>query len=128
MIRIFHILVLIFFIGSQTSQAQIALDTIFISRRKSTESFTKIRYYYPNLQAYYDTRTALYIFKSNGVWVKSDYIDPYYRGYCLTNSAYVILRGYTGDTPYHFLEQHKKEFPADFTSRRKLKSIVVTNR
>lgn len=126
MIGPFRILTLILFLFSQTSQAQISLDTIFISRRKAVENFTAVRYYYyPNLEAYFDTRRALYIFKQNGVWVTSDYIAPNYRGYCLKNNNYVFLNGYLGDTPYELLEQHKKEFPADFSSKRKFKTIAV---
>jgi hypothetical protein len=117
-----QIKILSLFFLCQCLKAQIPLDTVFVSKKRELESFTKIRYYYyPNLEAYFDTRRALYIYKQNGVWITSEEIAPNYRGYCLKNVYYVMLKGYLGDEPYTLLEQHKKEFPADFSSKRKRK-------
>ena len=110
-----------FLLFCQSVSAQISLDTVFVSRRKSIENFTNIRYYYyPNLEAYYDTRTALYLYKSNGSWITSEHIPANYRGYCVRNSECVVIKGYLGDEPYTQLNQHRALYPADFSSRRKL--------
>lgn len=104
----------------ESMSAQISLDTVFVSRRKSIENFTNIRYYYyPNLEAYYDTRRALYLYKMNGSWITSEHIPANYRGYCLRNSESVVIKGYLGDEPYTQLSQHRAIYPADFSSRRK---------
>jgi len=106
--------------ASQIAQAQISEDATLESRREATEAFIGIRYYYyPNLEAYYDTRTALYIYKQNGEWIESETIDMNSRGYSMKNSMYVMLKGYLGDNPTELIAEHKKEYPADYSSRRK---------
>ncbi len=76
-------------------------------------------YYYPNLQAYYDSETATYLFVVNGEWMEATTIPANYRGYAVKNGLKVALTSYTGDTPFDMIEQHKKIYPADFTSKRK---------
>ena len=111
---------ILFLLICQSLSAQIGLDTVFVARRKSIEKFINIRYYYyPNLEAYYDTRRAMYIYKMNGSWITTDNIPANYRGYCLRNSACVVIKGYLGDEPYALIDQHRAEHPADFSSRRK---------
>lgn len=107
------------------SEAQVQLDTIYIRRKPAESTFVQVRYYYyPNLQAYFDTKIAMYIYKQDGQWVKSETIDPTSRGYCLRNSQYVMLKGFTEDEPQRFLDQHKQKYPADFSSRPKPKTIA----
>jgi hypothetical protein len=79
-------------------------------------------YYYPNLQAYFDTKIAMYIYRKDGAWVKSETLDPTTRGYSIKNGAYVMLKGFTEDEPYQYFEQHKAQYPADYSSRPKPKT------
>lgn len=104
------------------SQAQVQLDTIYI-RQKPASTYVAVRYYYyPNLQAYFDTKIAMYIYRKDGAWVKSETLDPTTRGYSIKNGAYVMLKGFTEDEPYQYLEQHKAKYPADYSSRPKPKT------
>lgn len=82
-------------------------------------NYTEVRYYYfPNLQAYFDTKVGLYIYQEDGAWVTSENIAPSYRGYSINNGAYVMLKGYTGDEPYLLLNEHKLKYPANYCSKR----------
>jgi len=124
-----YYLILAVVFSSQFCKAQVALDTVYVSNKKSIESFSKVRYYYyPNLQAYFDTRRALYLYKQDAVWITSETLPASYRGYSLKNTSYVVLKGYIGDEPYTLLDQHKKEFPADFSSKRKPPKVIVVSR
>lgn len=99
------------------AQGQVELDAVEVS---SDYKYEDVRYYYyPNLQAYFDTKVALYLYKVNGQWVESEELAPTVRGYSLKNGAYVMIKDYSGDEPYTLLEQHKKEYPADYSSRPK---------
>jgi hypothetical protein len=119
-------LILIVFFLSESSYSQVDLDTVFVTKKRENAAFMMIRYYYyPNLQAYFDTETTLYIYKSNGEWITSERIPANFRGYSLKNSNYVMIKGYLGDEPYTLLEKHKKDFPADFSSKRRPKDIEV---
>lgn len=104
------------------SQAQVQLDTIYI-RQKPASTYVAVRYYYyPNLQAYFDTKIAMYIYRKDGAWVKSETLDPTTRGYSIKNGSYVMLKGFTEDEPYQYLEEHKAKYPADYSSRPKPKT------
>lgn len=104
------------------SQAQVQLDTIYI-RQKPASTYVAVRYYYyPNLQAYFDTKIAMYIYKKDGAWIKSETLDPTTRGYSIKNGSYVMLKGFTEDEPYQYFEQHKAKYPADYSSRPKPKT------
>jgi hypothetical protein len=105
--------------STQFSTAQAKIDTLYIRNANVDPSaFVEIRYYYfPNLQAYFDTKRALYIYKQNGSWVTSETIDFNARGYCLKNGMHVMIKGYLGDKPYILLEQHKIMYPANYSSK-----------
>ena len=86
--------------------------------KSATSTYVDVRYYYyPNMQAYFDAKRALYIVQQNGVWTTSETIDFTSRGFCVRNSAYEMLKDYTGDDPQQFLAVHKLKFPANFSSR-----------
>ena len=85
---------------------------------KTPSSYVDVRYYYyPNMQAYFDTKRALYLINQNGVWTTSETIDFTTRGYCVRNSAYEMLKDYTGDEPQQFLAVHKLKFPSNYSSK-----------
>jgi hypothetical protein len=126
-----YLIILLLFISfhsvfGQNIKDEVALDTVFVGNKKKMNEITKIRYYYfPNLEAYFDTQEAVYICKINGKWVNVMQIPPNYRGYSLKNGIYVILKGYIGDEPYKHLEEHKLEFPADYSAKRKPTKVIV---
>lgn len=108
------------------TEAQVQLDTIYI-RHKPVSTFVEVRYYYyPNLQAYFDTKIAMYIYKKDGAWIKSETLDPTTKGYSIKNGAYVMLKGFIADEPYTYFEQHKSKYPADYSSRPKPKAPTNT--
>ena len=117
----FTYLILGLLILSFNAEAQVKLDTIYIrSKKVAPSTFKEVRYYYyPNLQAYFDSKIAMYFYKDNqtGQWIKSESLDPNTRGYSLKNGFYVMLEGLTEDNPYTLIADHKQKYPADFSSR-----------
>lgn len=75
-------------------------------------------YYYPNLDAYFDTQTNLYIYELKGVWTKSENLVSGLRGYSLMNTMRFPIENYNGSKPYTKLEEHRKQFPKKYTSKR----------
>lgn len=75
-------------------------------------------YYYPNLDAYFDTHKNLYIYEQQGQWVKSKEIVSGYRGYSIYNGTRFEITDYNGDQPYTRLADHRKQFPKKYSSRR----------
>jgi hypothetical protein len=114
----------LFVIYTQFMAAQLTQDKVNIEKKDTTEVANMSRYnYYPNLQAYYDNKTNLYIYKVNGNWVHNTLIPPNYKGYGLRNGFHVVIDSYSGDEPYSLLTIHKLKYPADYSTKRK--RIVV---
>lgn len=106
------------------SQAQVELDAVNIQAKKADQTekstFVDVRYYYyPNLQAYFDTKVAMYLYQENGEWVESEKLEPSTMGYSIKNGHYVMIEGYTGEEPYEMIAEHKAKYPADYSSRPK---------
>ncbi|HLA55108.1 MAG TPA: hypothetical protein VK623_03340 [Flavobacterium sp.] len=68
-------------------------------------------YYYPNLEAYYDTKKNIYIFNQKGQWIAAQEIPAGYRGYSLYNKVSVFITDYDDENPTQFISQHKKKYP-----------------
>jgi len=118
--KITQIVIGMLVLSFNVSQAQVALDEVNVSAKQAAEasSFVEVRYYYyPNLQAYFDTKVGMYLFQEDGEWVEAEQISQATMGYSLKNGQYVMIKDYTGDDPYDFIEQHQAEYPADYSSR-----------
>lgn len=117
----------LFVIYTQFMAAQLTQDKVNIEKTDTTEVANMSRYnYFPNLQAYYDNKTNLYIYKVNGIWIHNTLIPPNYKGYGLRNGFHVVIDNYSGDEPYSLLPIHKLKYPADYSTKRKRIVVVAT--
>lgn len=70
------------------------------------------RYYYlPDVEAYYDVRSSMFIYSEGGVWVHRTYLPPQYRDYDLYRGHKVVMRGYRGDSPYNNFADYRSRYP-----------------
>ncbi len=123
-----RILQLILFLLLQSTYAQVVLETVYVSKQKTAKVVPAVRYYYyPNLQAYYDTCTGQYLYTKDGEWITADFLPSNYRGYCLFNNNYVLIEGFTEDEPYTLINEHKKKYPANFSSKRRKDHAIAQN-
>ena len=76
-------------------------------------------YYYPNLQAYFDTQSNLYIFRVNKQWISAESFPENYGGYSLYNNHRVKIDDYNGDDVTELLEIHKVLYPYNAKGRLK---------
>ncbi len=81
-------------------------------------------YYYPNLEAYYDTQKNIYYFTENGKWIEGNEIPNGYRGYSLYNKVNVIIKDYDDEDPTQFLNSHKKQYP--YITKETLKKMTAS--
>ena len=79
-------------------------------------------YYYPNLQAYFDTDTGTYLYIKNNEWVEGNEIPKGLRGYSLLNGQRVSITDYSGDEPYNVFSKHKEMYPANYNAKRQMPS------
>ncbi|SCX91456.1 hypothetical protein SAMN02927903_00424 [Flavobacterium caeni] len=81
-------------------------------------------YYFPNLEAYYDTQKNEYWYTENGQWIVADEIPEGYRGYSLYNKVNVVIHDYDDDDPTQFLSRHKKKYP--YITKNNIKKLTAS--
>lgn len=105
--------------ASVQAQASVTTEIQAMVEEESLPAVGVRYYYYPNLDSYFDTRENMYLFQENGQWVKAREIKSGYRGYSIFNNVRVAITDYHGDRPYTKLEEHRKQFPKNYSSKRK---------
>jgi len=77
--------------------------------------YTNVRYYYlPDVEAYYDIQTSVFVYNNAGVWVRRAYLPAQYSGYDLYGGYKVVMTDYRGNTPYTFHKMYKMKFPKGY--------------
>lgn len=82
-------------------------------------------YYYPNLEAYFDTHKNIYYYKEKGQWITGEEIPNGYRGYSMFNKYNVFITDYDDDNICQFINIHKKKYP--YITHEKQKQLNVSN-
>jgi len=73
--------------------------------------YNEVRYYYlPDVEAYYDTRSTMFIYYGNGRWNRGASLPRRYRNYDLYSGYKVVMSGYHGETPYDNFNEHKMKY------------------
>ena len=73
--------------------------------------YNDYRYYYlPDVEAYYDVQSSMFVYFGDGVWVHSAYLPGSYRNYDLYNGYKVVITDYRGNEPYVHFHNHKIKY------------------
>lgn len=73
--------------------------------------YTEVRYYYlPDVEAYYDIQTSMFIYYGAGVWIREAYLPVRYRSYDLYSGYKVVMTDYHGNAPYTNFSQYKVKY------------------
>jgi hypothetical protein len=73
--------------------------------------YTDVRYYYlPDVEAYYDVPSAMFIYNERGSWVHRSHLPGRYRNYDLYGGYKVVMSDYRGDAPYANFKEHKMKY------------------
>jgi hypothetical protein len=83
-------------------------------------------YYYPNLEAYFDTQKRVYYYKANAEWKTAEEIPNGYRGYSMFNKYNVMINDYDDDNITQFIDRHKKKYPY-ITNERSKRLTALTD-
>lgn len=69
------------------------------------------RYYYlPDVEAYYDVNTAMFIYYGHGTWLRRSYLPYRYAHYDLYKGHKVTMRNYHGNKPYIYHSTYKIKY------------------
>ena len=73
--------------------------------------YTSVRYYYlPDVEAYYDVQSSMFIYYGGGAWVHRGYLPARYRSYDLYSGYKVVMKDYHGNAPYTHFKEHKMKY------------------
>ncbi len=73
--------------------------------------YESARYYYlPDVEAYYDVHSSMFIYYDGGGWVHMAYLPQQYRGYDLYSGYKVVMVDYHGNEPYVYFKEYKRKY------------------
>jgi hypothetical protein len=73
--------------------------------------YSDTRYYYlPDVEAYYDVQTSMFIYNDGGVWVRRGHLPERYRDYDLYGGYKVVMNDYRGESPYSHFNEHRSRY------------------
>src|SRR6185436_6192405 len=73
--------------------------------------YTDVRYYYlPDVEAYYDVQSSMFIYFGGGAWVHRSRLPFRYRSYDLYGGYKVVMTDYHGNTPYINFKEYKVKY------------------
>jgi len=73
--------------------------------------YSDVRYYYlPDVEAYYDVPSSMFIYFNGVSWVRRAYLPSRYRDYDLYSGYKVVMSDYRGNTPYSHFREHKRQY------------------
>jgi hypothetical protein len=109
-LRLVVVGLLLFYAG--TAYAQISVNVnIGAPPVWGPSGYSDVRYYYiPDVEAYYDVPSAMFIYLNGGTWVHRTYLPSRYRNYDLYNGYKVVMTDYRGDAPYSHFSDHKVKY------------------
>lgn len=113
------ILIGIIFFISTIVNAQVSVNvTIGSPPMWGPIGYTEVRYYYlPDIEAYYDIQTSMFIYFGNGVWMHRTYLPSYYGNYDLYSGYKVVMTNYYGNTPYVHFDDYKRKYAKGYHGR-----------
>ena len=95
-----------------TVQAQVSVSvTLPTPPPWGPVGYSEARYYYlPDVEAYYDVPSSMFIYYNRGAWIHRAYLPGRYRNYDLYNGYKVVMTDYHGDAPYNNFKEHKMKY------------------
>jgi hypothetical protein len=93
-------------------QAQVSMSVkIGVPPPWGPVGFDEVHYYYlPDVEAYYDVPSSMFIYNERGVWVHRANLPRQYRNYDLYGGYKVVMKDYRGNTPYNDFKEHKQKW------------------
>ena len=73
--------------------------------------YNDARYYYlPDVEAYYDVQSSMFIYMSGNNWIRRSYLPSRYRNYDLYHGYKVVMKDYRGNSPYSDFREHRMKY------------------
>lgn len=104
------LLLLVFQTGQVQAQVNINVN-VGTAPDWGPAGYSGVKYYYlPDVEAYYDVPSSMFIYNSGGVWIRRSYLPVRYRYYDLYSGYKVVMHDYRGNKPYVYFNSHKLKY------------------
>ena len=101
-----------------TVKAQVTVNVNMHPPLWGPVGYSNVRYYYlPDVEAYYDVQSSMFIYYDRGVWIHRPHLAPQYSGYDLYGGYKVVMTDYHGDAPYTHFREHKMFFAKGYRGK-----------
>ena len=102
--------IVLFFAGAAQAQVSVRLN-IGNPPEWGPSGYSEARYYYlPDVEAYYDVQSSMFIYYEGRSWVHRSYLPTRYRNYDLYGGYKVVMRDYHGNTPYYNHKDYRTRY------------------
>ena len=109
-LKLLAIGIIVFFAGSVHAQVSVSLN-VGSPPMWGPVGYTDVQYYYlPDVEAYYDVQTSMFIYVDGGVWVRRGHLPERYRDYDLYGGYKVVMNDYRGNSPYEHFNDHRSRY------------------
>ena len=100
------------FFAASSAQAQISVHlNLGVAPDWGPSGYSDVRYYYiPDVEAYYDISSSMFIYNNGVTWVHRSSLPSRYRNYDLYNGYKVPMSNYRGNTPYSNFRQNRVQY------------------
>jgi len=96
---------------SFTAHSQVSVNVNIGPPAWGPEGYSGVEYYYlPDVEAYYDVETGMFIYLDGGVWRRHHHLAGRYRDYDLYSGYKVVMTGYHGDRPYDNFNEYRVKY------------------
>jgi hypothetical protein len=102
--------IVLFFASSAQAQISVHLN-IGNPPAWGPSGYSDVQYYYlPDVEAYYDVNSSMFIYYEGRSWVHRSYLPSRYRNYDLYGGYKVVMNGYHGKTPYYNHREYRTKY------------------
>ena len=92
-------------------QAQVSVNVNLNPPLWGPAGYSGVRYYYlPDVEAYYDVQSSMFIYNRGGKWTRGHHLPLQYNSYDLYSGYKVVMTDYRGNTPYVYFKAHKMKY------------------
>jgi hypothetical protein len=106
----------IIFLFAVELQAQVSVDVnVGTPPPWGPAEYPTARYYYlPDVQSFYDVRSAMFIYYDNGMWVHRPYLPKRFKNYDLYRGFKVVSTDYKGSDPNEYFREFRTKYPQGY--------------
>jgi hypothetical protein len=97
-------------------QAQVSADVkVGLPPAWGPAEYPSAHYYYlPDVEAFYDVQSAMFIYYDNGMWIHGPNLPKRFKNYDLYKGFKVVSTDYKGSNPNEYFREFRTKYPQGY--------------